>query len=110
MFGLVSELDLHLTCLLPYQRNRTPMEYEAACSAHFNPRSAPFTSDLCPPALLALQHSVTRQPRAKVPLSDLGHVTDPLDKNLRPGSLQKSKDKTIKPEMMFGYLLGDENI
>lgn len=106
----VSELDLHLTCPLPYQRNRTPVEYEAACSAHFNPRSAPLTSHHCPSALLALQHSVTQQPRAKVPLSDLGHVTDPLDKNQRPGSLQISKDKTIKPEMMFSYLLGDKNI
>ncbi|KAL7380265.1 hypothetical protein ABVT39_014708 [Epinephelus coioides] len=91
MFGRVSEQDLLLTCPLPYQRNRTPMEYEAACSAYFNPRSAPFTSHHCPSALLALQHSVTQQPRAKVPLSDLGHETDPLDENTRTGQLPGGK-------------------
>ncbi|CAB1434126.1 unnamed protein product [Pleuronectes platessa] len=36
-FGLVSELGPYLTRLLLCQRNRTPVEYEAACSAHFNP-------------------------------------------------------------------------
>lgn len=95
MSGPLSELDLHLTRPLQYQRNRTPVEYEAACSAHFNPRSAALTSHHCPSALLAPQHSVTQQPRAKVPPSDLGCVTDPLDKNVKPSSLQESKDRTV---------------
>lgn len=95
MSGPLSELDLHLTRPLPYQRNRTPVEYEAACSAHFNPRSAALTSHHCPSTLLAPQHSVTQQPRAKVPPSDLGCVTDPLDKNVKPSSLQESKDRTV---------------
>lgn len=44
MFGLMSGLSLYLIRALPYQRNRTPVEYEAACSADFNLHTAPFTS------------------------------------------------------------------
>lgn len=45
--GLVSALDSYLTCPLPYQRNRTPAEYEAACSAHFNPSLSTRSLDVC---------------------------------------------------------------
>lgn len=47
MFSLVSALDSYLTCPLPYQRNRTPAEYEAACSAHFNPSLSTRSLDVC---------------------------------------------------------------
>lgn len=107
--GPVSELDLHLTCPLPYQRNRTPVECIAVCSARFNPRSlaqqrSPHITvrPPCWPCSIQLLSSHG----LKVPLSDLEHVTDPPWTR----TLQKPKDKTIKPETMFRYVLDDENI
>lgn len=55
MFGLVSALDLYLTRPLPYQRNRTPAECEAACSARLNPSLSTRSLDVCTagPAVLS---------------------------------------------------------
>lgn len=74
MFSLVSALDSYLTCPLPYQRNRTPAEYEAACSAHFNPSLSTRSLDVC---IAGPAASLAQQPWAKMSLSDLEHVTDP---------------------------------
>ncbi|KAJ4939119.1 hypothetical protein JOQ06_028580, partial [Pogonophryne albipinna] len=71
-------------------RNRTPVEYVAAS---LQPSLASLSGCTVVPA--AFSYSAAT---ANVLLSDLGHVTDLLDKNLRPGPLQKSKDRTIKTE------------
>lgn len=88
MFGLVSDLDLHLTCPLPYQRNRTPMEYGAVCSAQFNlaqhgsPRlSAPLCVCAAGPAAFSYSAATAR------PWT--------CNRNLRSSALEKPKDKTV---------------